>query len=112
MDSEEKMLNRVLEASSKVKPSGRVPYAFENRIRARISEEPVAGTLLAWSQGLWRAVVPCLALMALAVIWEAAPPTESEAPAPNTAAQPAEEEVIAEVEDLMQLALETTENEQ
>ena len=108
--TEKEMLNKVLTAASKVKPSDRVPYAFEQRIRAQIAEEPVAGTLLAWSQSLWRAVAPCLALVALVVIWQAGLPVEAPAPAPNTTAQPAEDATIEEVEDLMQIALETLED--
>ena len=112
MESEETMLNRLLKATRKEAPSDRVPYAFEQRIRARIAEEPVAGTLLAWSQGLWRwsAVAPCLVLMLLAMIWQTGQTENEVAPPTNTAATPIDDATLDEVEDLMQIALETPED--
>lgn len=43
----------------------RVPYAFEKRILARLgSAAPDALSL--WTNALWRAVAPCLGIMAIA----------------------------------------------
>ena len=42
----------------------RVPYAFEKRVMANL-EAPVTDPLAQWARGLWRAVVPCLAVMAV-----------------------------------------------
>jgi hypothetical protein len=42
----------------------RVPYAFEKRVMANLLA-PVADPLGQWARGLWRAVAPCLAIMAV-----------------------------------------------
>ena len=42
----------------------RVPYAFERRIMTNLAA-PVADPLTQWARGLWRAVAPCLAVMAV-----------------------------------------------
>lgn len=44
----------------------RVPYAFEKRVMAGIATVPAHDTLALWSQALWRAVAPCLGVMAIA----------------------------------------------
>ena len=42
----------------------RVPYAFEKRVMANL-EAPVIDPLAQWAKGLWRAVAPCLGIMAV-----------------------------------------------
>ena len=46
-------------------PSERVPYAFEKRIMARLAGLPQVDPWTYWERMLWRAVAPCLAIMAL-----------------------------------------------
>ncbi len=41
------------------------PYAFEKRVMARLREVRVADGLSLWTQALWRATGPCLAIMIL-----------------------------------------------
>lgn len=43
-----------------------VPYAFEQRILARVKSVPFYDPITAWGQMLWRAVVPCVAITCLA----------------------------------------------
>ena len=56
----------------------RTPYAFEKRVMARLNEAPAPDPLALWTKALWRAAVPCLALMLLsAVVSIAAVPSET-----------------------------------
>lgn len=50
-------------------PSDRVPYAFEQRILARLREAPVLDAWTLWARALWRAVTPCVAVMVLLLAW-------------------------------------------
>ena len=43
-------------------PDDRVPYAFEKRITALITERSEAQRRDFWARGLWRAAVSCVAL--------------------------------------------------
>ena len=49
----------------------RVPYAFEQRITARLRElsAPVVDQWSAWAGGLWRAAVPCVAISLCLGAW-------------------------------------------
>ena len=46
-------------------PSDRVPYAFEKRITALLATLPVPDAWALWSRALWRAALPCVAVMVL-----------------------------------------------
>lgn len=46
-------------------PGDHVPYAFEKRIMARLAALPAPDALALWAQALWRAAVPCLAVVTL-----------------------------------------------
>src|SRR4051794_2375147 len=50
-------------------PNERVPYAFEKRILARLAAHPVPDEWGAWAGALWRASVPCVAIMMLLGAW-------------------------------------------
>jgi hypothetical protein len=71
MNKNDDILDRMLAKTRKIPPDDRVPYAFEKRIMAHIKEAPVAGANLweLWGLSLWRAVVPCLAVMVLVAVW-------------------------------------------
>jgi hypothetical protein len=59
-------------------PSERVPLAFEKRITALLRQQPAADYLALWARGLWRAAVPCIAVMVLLTGWSLlAPPKAS-----------------------------------
>lgn len=46
-------------------PDGRVPYAFERRIMALVSEHAAVSNRVLWARGLWRAAASSLALAAV-----------------------------------------------
>jgi hypothetical protein len=65
-------LERKLIAAARANPPAEtVPYAFEQRILARLRERPVGDATAFWARSLWRAAVSCLAavLMLGAFAW-------------------------------------------
>jgi hypothetical protein len=66
-------------------PSDGVPYAFEKRIIARLGACKVPDAWALWAGALWRAVVPCLAVMVLLGAWALLAPAN--APSANLSQQ-------------------------
>ena len=69
------ILDEMLAKMREMPADDRMPYAFEKRIMAHIKEAPEASANL-WEllgHSLWRAVVPCLAVMVLVAVWMKAP---------------------------------------
>lgn len=57
-------LRQKLIAAARAHPPGEgAPVAFEQRILARLRALPEADPLAHWVAGLWRATVPCVAVM-------------------------------------------------
>ena len=71
----DKILDEMLAKTREMPADDRVPYAFEKRIMAHIKEAPAAVANLweLWGHSLWRALVPCLAVMILVAVWMNAP---------------------------------------
>ncbi len=62
-----RLQDKLMHAARRDTPSDRVPYAFEQRILARIRSEPAWDPMRLWVCALWRAAIPCvLATLALA----------------------------------------------
>jgi len=70
----EKKLIRVARQN---RPSDNVPYAFEKRIIAFLRPLPTPDCWGLWAGALWRAAVPCLALMLILTAWSLAPGSKS-----------------------------------
>ena len=63
-------LRQKLLAAAKANPPGdRVPYAFEQRILARLKEKPAPDPAALWARALWRAAAPCVAITLLLGGW-------------------------------------------
>lgn len=60
-----KLQQKLTAAARAHAPSDHVPYAFEKRIIARLAAQPLPDNLALWAQALWRAAVPCLAIVML-----------------------------------------------
>lgn len=60
---------KLINAARGVVPSDHVPYAFEQRIMARLREAAPLDALSLWGRALWRAALPCLALTLLSGAW-------------------------------------------
>ena len=73
--------DKLIAAARKTPADDRVPYAFERRILARIASSVRPDPWLEWGGALWRAALPCLAIMALCGVYNVATPDE-----PQTAA--------------------------
>lgn len=65
----EKLQEQLLAAARGDTPSDRVPYAFEQRILARLKDLPKPDKWAFWAGALWRAAAPCTAIMLLLAVW-------------------------------------------
>lgn len=61
--------SQLLAAARAHPPDDRVPYAFEKRIIARLTEQPTLDASAWWLRGLWRAAASCVAICVLAGAW-------------------------------------------
>ena len=64
-----KLQEQLLAAARGDTPSERVPYAFEQRILARLQRLPSPDKWAFWAGALWRAAAPCTAIMLLLAVW-------------------------------------------
>lgn len=62
----DRLYARLIAAARLDTPSDHVPYAFEQRVLACLGGRRRADAWTAWSALLWRAVLPCAAIMLLA----------------------------------------------
>lgn len=63
-------LQKALMAAAKASPpSDLVPFAFEKRIMARLTAPLAVDVWALWGRWLWRAVTPCMSVMAALGIW-------------------------------------------
>ena len=89
----------------------RVPYAFEKRVMAHIKGTPqlAVNVWAQWSQSLWRATIPCFAVMVLLAVWTGSNSTGNQPTQPMTPklivqSDPAEDELEA----IVMLAIDST----
>ena len=83
------ILDEMLAKTREIPADDRVPYAFEKRIMAHIKEtsKPAANLWELWGHSLWRAGMPCLAVMILVAVapGETAGTSEPKAGTPTVA---------------------------
>jgi hypothetical protein len=60
---------KLLAAARSNRPSETVPYAFQTRIMARLRSAGVPDGWALWAGALWRASVPCVAIVVLLGAW-------------------------------------------
>jgi len=65
----DELQRKLIAAARAHPPSDRVPYAFEQRILARVRGLPGHDAWTLWARSLWRAATPCVALMVLLLAW-------------------------------------------
>ncbi|HAM71890.1 MAG TPA: hypothetical protein DCM86_09630 [Verrucomicrobiales bacterium] len=66
----EQLHKKLIGAARLQPPDTGVPYAFEQRILARLRRSPVvADPWFEWARSLWRASVPCIAVLVLMAGW-------------------------------------------
>lgn len=83
---------KLLAAARSNPPSEQVPYAFQTRVMARLRGHAIPDTWGLWAGALWRATVPCVAIVILLSAWSffATPK-----PAPSDLSQEFENTVLA-----------------
>ncbi|WCJ60770.1 hypothetical protein NXS98_06480 [Fontisphaera persica] len=72
----EALEKKLLAAARSHPPGDQVPYAFEQRVLARLKQRPQVEPLALWSQWLWRAAVSSLLVTLLAGLWALTPPSK------------------------------------
>jgi len=94
----EQMRQWLLAASKQQPADDSVPYAFEQRIMARLARSNLLDPWLLWNRILWRFAGPCVALTLLAgaLSWFGQPE------------QPTTENLIIELETVLYAPLSTT----
>ena len=68
---------KLIAAARAYPPAEQVPFAFENRIMARLAAVPAFDEWVWWSRALWRGAAACLALTVLLSAWSALPRSNS-----------------------------------
>jgi hypothetical protein len=86
---------KLLAAARLNPPSDRVPYAFEKRIMARLTAQPLLDTWTFLTRGFWRAATPCIAVAVLMGAWALFAPLEN--PTTGTLAQDFENTLLVAV---------------
>jgi hypothetical protein len=56
---------KLIAAARRHPPDDRVPYAFAQRITARLLSRPVSDEWALWARGLWRAAAACFVIAIL-----------------------------------------------
>ena len=107
----EDTLERLLTQTREIPANDRVPYAFEKRIMAHIKEAPaaLADVWAAWAQSLWKAVVPCLAVLMMVAVWMKAPTEGNGVTTPQSNSAPEVANFVApsdeDLESIVMLAI-------
>jgi len=60
---------KLLVAARRNPPGAQVPYAFEKRIMARLTEAPRPSEWLAWSRALWFGAAACAVIALTVSVW-------------------------------------------
>jgi hypothetical protein len=60
---------KLLAAARAQSPEARVPFAFAQRVMARLQTPPPLDELALWARALWRAAAPCVAVAILLLTW-------------------------------------------
>ncbi len=74
----DKLHRKLIAAARSDVPSDRVPYAFEQRVKAMLASAPAVDAWSVWAQALWRAAAPCVAITLLLGAWTLFGPTHSQ----------------------------------
>jgi hypothetical protein len=70
--------NKLMAAARKNPPGDQVPYAFEQRVMARLAAAPRFDEWAAWARSLWYGAGVCAAVAVLMSVWSFAPDAEQD----------------------------------
>lgn len=86
-----KLQGKLIAAARADAPADRVPYAFEQRIMARLANTRPEDAWALWGKALWRSAVACAALAIALTIWSFQSNGEIEHDLASTMFYPAEQ---------------------
>jgi hypothetical protein len=89
----DQLRSKLLAAARAHPPADRVPYAFAQRVIARLRAGPLPDVWDMWGRALWRAAAPCVAIMLVLSAWSLLAPPPS--PAAGDLAQELDSTVLA-----------------
>jgi hypothetical protein len=69
MKKRKDIYERLIRAARKLPENEQAPYAFEKRIMAQLRDIKPVDNVAMWALGLWKAAVPCVAVMLLITTW-------------------------------------------
>ena len=92
---------KLLAAARRNLPSDRVPFAFERRVMARLTVQPLLDVWALWARALWRAAAPCVAVMLVLGAWSLFTPAKP--PPPSDLSQDLENTLLATVDQDLHL---------
>lgn len=72
----DELQKKLIVAARKNPPGDQVPYAFEQRIMARLAAAPRLDEWAAWVRSLWYGAGACAAVAVLMSVWPFAPDVE------------------------------------
>jgi len=74
----DQLKHKLIAAARANPPADAVPYAFETRIMTRLDQLSPLDHWADWSQALWRAAAPCVAVAVLLGVWTAFSPDRAQ----------------------------------
>jgi hypothetical protein len=100
MNRLETLRQKLIAAARANAPSDAVPWAFEQRVLARLRAAERLDAAAVWARALWRTAAPCVALSLALVVWRlAGDSARGPEPEPQTLAQQFEQTLLAAVHE-------------
>lgn len=90
---------KLLAAARRNPPGGQVPYAFEQRVMARLTALPKTSEWVAWGRALWFGAAACVAVAVLTSVW----PSPGEDEEDSRFSEGVEQSIVASVDDFESL---------
>lgn len=91
----DRLQKELLAAARANPPVDRVPLAFEQRVLAHLKSRPAPDLSALWARALWRAAVPCVALMAVLLAVSLLPANKPESASEQDLSQAFEQTLLA-----------------
>ena len=64
----ERLRSKLIDAGRNVPPDSEMPYRFEKRIMARLSQAPMEDLFSMWGTALWKGAAACALITGLSVV--------------------------------------------
>lgn len=91
----DRLQKELLAAARANPPAEHVPLAFEQRVLAHLRSRPAADLSALWARALWRAAIPCVAVMAVVLAFSLVPTNKPEAANEQDLSQAFEQTLLA-----------------